>query len=123
MEIEVRYTKSSYEEETVAVINEGKPYVSPEALHGKGLGVLTTCVFIVGVIAGSGFLTLPKAMDDAGWIGFVLVLVCCFLSAYTGDVLGKCWTLAQERNPGLTQGCIRYPYPAIGELAYGTFGR
>lgn len=32
----------------------------------KGLNVLTTCVFIVGTIAGSGFLTLPKAMDDAG---------------------------------------------------------
>jgi len=31
-----------------------------------GLNVLTTCVFIVGVIAGAGFLTLPKAVEDAG---------------------------------------------------------
>ncbi|KAH3782629.1 uncharacterized protein LOC127841078 [Dreissena polymorpha] len=123
MEVEIRYSKSPYNEETIAIINEGKPYVSPDVLNGKGLGVLTTCVFIVGVIAGTGFLTLPKAIDNAGWIGFLLVLVCCFLSAYTGHVLGKCWTLAQERNPDLTQGSIRYPYPAIGELAYGTFGR
>lgn len=32
----------------------------------EGLNVLTTCVFVVGVIAGSGFLTLPKAIEDAG---------------------------------------------------------
>lgn len=32
----------------------------------KGLNVLTTCVFVVGVIAGSGFLTLPKAIDNSG---------------------------------------------------------
>ena len=33
--------------------------------HG-GLNILTTCVFVVGVIAGSGFLALPKAIDNAG---------------------------------------------------------
>ena len=32
----------------------------------KGLNILTTCVFIVGIIAGSGFLALPKAIDNAG---------------------------------------------------------
>lgn len=58
-----------------------------------------------------------------GWIGFLLVFVCCFVSAYTGDILGKCWTLTQERRPELRQGSVRYPYPAIGEEAYGKVGR
>lgn len=59
----------------------------------------------------------------AGWIGFLLVFVCCFISAFTGDILGMCWTLTQERRPDLRQGTVRYPYPAIGEEAYGKFGR
>ena len=42
-----------------------------------GLNVLTTCVFIVGVIAGAGFLTLPKAVEDAGYTFIHLYLHHC----------------------------------------------
>jgi len=58
-----------------------------------------------------------------GWIGFILIFVCCFVSAYTGDILGDCWTMTQDRRPDLRQGCVRYPYSAIGEEAYGKWGR
>ena len=37
-----------------------------EIIAHRGLNIITTCVFIVGVIAGSGFLALPKAIDNAG---------------------------------------------------------
>lgn len=88
----------------------------------KGLNVWTTCVFVVGVIAGSGFLTLPKAIEDSGLIGFLLVVLCCFVSAYTGDILGKCWTIVRDRHPEFRNGKVRYPYPAIGEEAFGKWG-
>ncbi|KAL4237137.1 hypothetical protein ACF0H5_005517 [Mactra antiquata] len=94
-----------------------------ETQHHKGLTVLTTCIFIVGVIAGSGFLTLPKAIDDAGWVGFVLIFFCCMVSAYTGHILGKCWVIVRERYGELTSNIARFPYPAIGEEAYGRKGR
>ena len=50
--------------------------------HG-GLNILTTCVFVVGVIAGSGFLALPKAIDNAGmckkssFSTIIMILFCC----------------------------------------------
>ncbi|XP_045159616.2 uncharacterized protein LOC123525011 [Mercenaria mercenaria] len=113
---EIRYSKDA---EAVSLINaDGQPKKT-----ATGLNVLTTCVFIVGVIAGSGFLTLPKAIDDSGWIGFVLILFCCFVSAYTGDILGKCWIMVRGRHPEFKKGQLRYPYPAIGEEAFGKWGR
>jgi hypothetical protein len=35
-------------------------------LHAKGLSILFAAFFIVGEIAGSGVLALPKAIDDSG---------------------------------------------------------
>lgn len=89
----------------------------------KGLNILTTCVFIVGIIAGSGFLALPKAIDNAGWIGLVLTALLCLVSTYTGDLLGKCWGKVREKYPQYKEVHVRDPYPKIGEAAYGKPGR
>lgn len=51
------------------------------------------------------------------------MFLCCFVSAYTGDILGKCWTIVRERHPEFKDGKVRYPYPAIGEEAFGKLGR
>lgn len=91
--------------------------------RANGIGIFTTAVFIVGEIAGSGVLALPSAVKGAGWTGLALIVLCCFLSAYTGDVLGRAWTIVRERNEIYRSGHVRYPYPAIGEVAYGKFGR
>ncbi|XP_041354276.1 amino acid transporter AVT1A-like isoform X2 [Gigantopelta aegis] len=87
-----------------------------------GLTVFTAAVFMVGAMAGSGVLALPSAVSGAGWVGIALIFLCCFLSAYTGDILGKAWCLVQERYPEF-RGHVRYPYPAIGQITYGKPGR
>ncbi|XP_060597359.1 uncharacterized protein LOC132751223 [Ruditapes philippinarum] len=113
---EIKFTKST---EEVSLINADDQPIETTT----GLNVFTTCLFIVGVIAGSGFLTLPKAIDDSGWIGFVLILFCCFVSAYTGDILGKCWIMVVNRHPEFDKAKLRYPYPTIGQEAFGKWGR
>lgn len=106
--------------------------IAPEAVYlpgnnvvetHSGLTIWTTAVFIVGEIAGSGVLALPKAVDDSGWIGIILIILCCFLSAYTGSILGKSWIILQERFPDECGGHVPDPYPLIGEKAFGKFGR
>ena len=57
-----------------------------------------------------------------GWIGLVLVLFCGYICSYTGEVLGECWSIVQDRFPAM-RGPVRYPYPAIGMLTYGKVGR
>ncbi|XP_052089874.1 uncharacterized protein LOC127726532 [Mytilus californianus] len=87
-----------------------------------GLTIWSTSVFIVGEIAGSGVLALPKAVDSSGWIGLVLIVVCAIASAYTGAILGRAWLIVQSRNPQY-QSHVVDPYPIIGEQAFGKFGR
>ncbi|XP_041354708.1 amino acid transporter AVT1C-like isoform X3 [Gigantopelta aegis] len=88
----------------------------------RGLTIVTAAVFMVEVIMGSGVLALPSGVRDAGWVGIALIVLCCFLSMYTGDILGKCWCLVQERYPEF-RGHVRYPYPAMGQITYGKPGR
>ncbi|XP_067675356.1 uncharacterized protein [Haliotis asinina] len=101
---------------------EGMDTDDEKAKEVKGLTVVTAAVFIVGEIAGSGVLALPSAVEGAGWIGIVMLFLCCFISTYTGDVLGTAWCIIQERYEQY-RGHIRYPYPAIGEITYGKPGR
>ena len=98
------------------IIERGE-YYSPEELQ-KGLTVFTAAVFIIGEMAGSGVLALPAAIVGAGWTGFGLLILCCFASGYCGTVLGRSWATLRERHSEY-KGHVRYPYPAIGEKAYG----
>nr|XP_054774585.1 uncharacterized protein LOC129282747 [Lytechinus pictus] len=88
----------------------------------KGLGTITTGIFIVGEMAGTGVLALPRAIVDAGWFGLPLIIIAAIMSAYTGVVLGRCWTIIKDRFPDKYAGHTRYPYPAIGFEAYGKIG-
>ena len=98
------------------IIARGKHH-SPAELQ-KGLTVFTAAVFIIGEMAGSGVLALPAAIVGAGWTGFGMLVVCCFASGYCGTVLGRSWSILRERHDEY-KGHVRYPYPAIGEKAYG----
>ena len=99
-----------------AIILRGKHH-SPAELQ-KGLTVFTVAVFIIGEVAGSGILALPSAIVGAGWAGFALLVLCCFASGYCGTVLGRSWAILRDRHDEY-KGHVRYPYPAIGEKAYG----
>ncbi|KAK3097482.1 hypothetical protein FSP39_010023, partial [Pinctada imbricata] len=90
--------------------------------HAKGLTIPTAAFFIVGEIAGSGVLALPKAVNDSGWIGLIIMVFCAFLSSYTGAILGKSWSMIQERYPEYRENCPD-PYPVLGEKTFGKVGR
>ncbi|KAH9525600.1 hypothetical protein Btru_001799 [Bulinus truncatus] len=90
--------------------------------HKHGLTVLTTTVFAVGEMAGSGVLALPGALLGTGYIGILLNIVCALVSAYTGMLLGKCWLIVMNRCEDY-QVQARYPYPAIGQVTFGRPGR
>ncbi|XP_078485504.1 uncharacterized protein LOC100187512 [Ciona intestinalis] len=89
----------------------------------KGLGVVMGASFIVGTVCGSGILALPKAMVDAGWAGIGLLIICGLISAFTGSILGKCWTILRMRYPEYEDQYIPDPYPTIGFRAAGRVGR
>ncbi|GAB1607427.1 amino acid transporter AVT3B-like [Argonauta hians] len=89
----------------------------------KGLTVPQATFFIIAEIAGSGLLTLPKAIEDAGWMGIPLVTICCVTCAYTGMILSKSWRIFQSRIPdeqSIRQN--RYPYPALAKATFGRYG-
>lgn len=53
----------------------------------------------------------------------IIMVLCCLISAYTGNILGKAWLIVRKRNVEYQTGHVRYPYPAIGQEAFGKFGR
>ncbi|CAG2246785.1 SLC32A [Mytilus edulis] len=79
-------------------------------------------MFIIGAIAGIGVLSLPKAVEDTGWIGLFFIFVFIVKSAYTATLIGKCWVMIEDRYPEY-RSHVPDPYPIIGEKAFGTFGR
>ncbi|XP_064638885.1 uncharacterized protein LOC135494650 [Lineus longissimus] len=103
--------------------DEGDPLDSVDIVSHKSLTVPGAVVFIIGGMAGSGILALPKAVDNLGWVGIVMVGICSFLAAYTGSILGKCWLMLRELYPEYRVGRTGYPYPAVGFRSYNKVGR
>ncbi|XP_015907962.2 uncharacterized protein [Parasteatoda tepidariorum] len=85
----------------------------------KGLSFVTAAFFIVGEMAGSGVLVLPRAIADAGWAGVFLLIFCCCNALYAGICLGRCWQILEERWEEYRRK-NRYPYPAIAFRAGGS---
>ncbi|KAK9708615.1 hypothetical protein K7432_009535 [Basidiobolus ranarum] len=70
---------------------------------------------IVCVIAGTGTLQIPFALRQVGWLGIPLIFLGAAVAAYTGVLLIKClYYKGGARLDG---------FPAIGEAAFGSFGR
>jgi len=57
-----------------------------------------------------------------GWIGIVLLPLCCVANGWCGILLGRCWLILEERFPEYKEQC-RNPYPAIGFEVFGKPGR
>lgn len=108
--------KDAFDNDNLMIERRGEKH-EPAELQ-KGLTVFTAAVFIIGEMAGSGILALPAAIVGAGWTGFALLVLCCFASGYCGTVLGRSWATLRDRHDEY-KGHVRYPYPAIGEKAYG----
>jgi len=113
---EIMAEEGAFDNENLVIERRGEHHEPAELL--KGLTVFTAAVFIIGEMAGSGILALPAAIVGAGWTGFALLVLCCFASGYCGTVLGRSWATLRHRHDEY-KGHVRYPYPAIGEKAYG----
>ncbi|XP_035213528.1 amino acid transporter AVT1D-like isoform X2 [Stegodyphus dumicola] len=85
----------------------------------KGLPLWLASVFIVGEMAGSGVLALPKAIADAGWSGIALLIISCLNTLYAAICLGRSWMIIEERYDEYREK-NRYPYAAIAYRAVGT---
>lgn len=88
----------------------------------KGMSLWLAAVFIVGEMAGSGVLALPRSFADSGWSGIALLFVCCFNALYCGICLGRCWMILEERWAEYKEK-VRYPYPAIASRAVAPWMR
>ncbi|OQV18096.1 hypothetical protein BV898_07867 [Hypsibius exemplaris] len=99
------------------------PMAEEDHISKHGLSIAKTSFFLVGEVAGVGVLAMPRALHDTGgWTGLLVVFFMAVCSAYTGTILGRCWSMLQDRYPEYRQGC-RFPYQAIGQHAGGKAGR
>ncbi|KAG1705781.1 Amino acid transporter AVT1D [Nymphon striatum] len=83
-----------------------------------GLKVWMAAILIAGEMVGGGILSLPKAIDQSGILGFCMVLMFGAAACYAGTVLGKCWLILTERWPEFKEH-TRDPYPSIADKAFG----
>lgn len=107
-------------------VSKGPLAASEEGDGGTGTGGLTyatAALFLIAQMAGAGFLSLPKALANTGWIGAVMMVVFCVGVGFSGIRLGRCWMILEERWPKLYAGGSRQPYMDIAYQALGNAGR
>lgn len=112
------FKKSKFDYETVPLWQKSADVVDAknEDEKKKGLSFWKATVFIAGEMAGSGVLALPEAVSNTGWIGILVIIVCCVNAGFAGICLGRCWLILEERWPEYRMR-MRYPYPAIAYRA------
>ncbi|CAN7942672.1 unnamed protein product [Ixodes hexagonus] len=91
---------------------------SGQSMSRQGLSQWLTVIFVIGAMAGIGVLALPHAMNETGWSGSAIIVVCALASGYCGSRLGLCWIILEERWPEYRE-ANRNPYPSIAFRAYG----
>ncbi|XP_068244512.1 uncharacterized protein [Palaemon carinicauda] len=94
----------------------------PGSAPRTGLGMPMTAFFLIAQMAGAGFLSLPKALANTGWIGIALMIIFCFMVGFSGTRLGLAWVILEERWPEY-RGASRMPYMDIAERSLGKHGR
>ena len=100
-------------------------------------GVAQTSLLIIANLAGAGILSLPKAINGAGIAtGTAMVVAAALLSAYTADILSRCYDIINLRerqgdgkagaeggdSGGAGSFFARSPYACIGQAAAGAAG-
>ncbi|KAJ3216418.1 hypothetical protein HDU67_009472 [Dinochytrium kinnereticum] len=86
-----------------------------EASSHHGVSVSEAVYHIICVIAGSGVLQLPYALNQSGWIGVFIILFSAWANQYSGMLLVKClYSNGGERLKG---------FPHIGQKAFGPRGK
>ena len=62
---------------------------------------------------------MPHALQQTGWYGIALLLLCCVNTGVAGIALAKSWLILEERWPEYKMGLTRKPFSTIGYRAYG----
>ncbi|XP_069127650.1 uncharacterized protein [Argopecten irradians] len=75
-------------------------------------------MFIAGLLAGTGILSLPKAVDNIGWTGLILIVFYAILSTYTSIQLGEAWNMAADLYDDC-RGHVQNPYELLAQKTYG----
>ncbi|CAL4065934.1 unnamed protein product, partial [Meganyctiphanes norvegica] len=88
----------------------------------KGLSFGVASFFLVAQMAGAGFLALPRAVADAGWLGVAMLTIFCGSVAFSGTRLARSWIILEERWPEYRQ-AVRQPYMEIAYRSLGNWGR
>eukprot|EP01119_Soliformovum_irregulare_P021662 TRINITY_DN7265_c0_g1_i1.p1 TRINITY_DN7265_c0_g1~~TRINITY_DN7265_c0_g1_i1.p1 ORF type:complete len:437 (-),score=68.34 TRINITY_DN7265_c0_g1_i1:146-1456(-) len=81
--------------------------------HRAANSWFSTACLIVCAMAGIGVLGLPAALYNTGWIGLLILVMVCLVSAYTGIIIGRTLEIL-PRGTGYTE---------MGTIAFGTPGR
>ncbi|KAJ3117140.1 hypothetical protein HDU96_007803 [Phlyctochytrium bullatum] len=86
-----------------------------EGVHHRGNSVSEAVYHIICVIAGSGVLQLPYALNQSGWVGVLIILFSAWANQYSGMLLVKClYANGSERLKG---------FPHVGKKAFGKRGK
>ncbi|XP_066969016.1 uncharacterized protein [Macrobrachium rosenbergii] len=88
----------------------------------KGLTFTMTSFFMVAQMAGAGFVALPRALADTGWLGIPMMLIFCLSVGFAGSRLGKCWLMLEERWDQYKEP-VKQPYMEMAYRSLGITGR
>ncbi|XP_064628726.1 uncharacterized protein LOC135488174 [Lineus longissimus] len=105
--------------------NDDENCRSPSTMKStQGVKLWLAVMLIIGEMAGTGVLSLPRAVVNCGGpLGIVLLLFLGGVAAYTGITLGWCWQILEERFEEYRTHHVQDPYNAIGYRAAGNAGR
>ncbi|XP_027347868.1 amino acid transporter AVT1I-like [Abrus precatorius] len=87
--------------------------VSNLGLPRKGTTFFKTCFNGLNAVAGIGVLSMPYAVSQGGWLGFMILFLFAMICWYTALLLIRC----MNNNPLIKS------YPDIAEVAFGNRGR
>ncbi|VVC93779.1 uncharacterized protein LOC126978289 [Leptidea sinapis] len=83
-----------------------------------GLSAKQTALLIAGEMAGAGVLALPRALVKTGWIGVPVIIVMGIIAAFSGKLLGDCWSIIEGRDAEMRTR-KRNPYAIIADQSLG----
>lgn len=101
--------------------NDGPIDTSKNIRSGLSWGM--TAFFLIAQMAGAGFLSLPNALANTGWLGTAMMTIFCAMVGLSGTRLGICWVILEERWPEHYGSAVRQPYMEIAYRALGNHGR
>jgi len=88
-----------------------------------GLNLYTAGFIIVAQLGGAGFVSLPSALANTGWLGLPMMVLFAAMVAYSASKLALTWNLLEQRWPEQYAQVARQPYMDMAFRAYGIVGR